>query len=438
MIGLRPTLARPTAMPRRRLLIPALVAALLAALAATAHARTGPCLPEAPDGPRCTVWTGKATFIADGDTLDVNVGGDGRGVYRVRITGLNAPELRVYSSRASRRRGECHAVAAANRLEQLVRRARGRVRVSARRASSRSGKRWRRSVAVRSGGRWRDAGRVLVSEGHALFLPNTVETHANLLYSALAQRAAIAQRRVWSPSACGVGPSQGAGLRLTVNWDADSNDAQNVNGEWVRIHNPSAGDVAVGGWTVRDSSARRYRLPAGATVPARGAITVFAGRGASGRGRFFWGSRVAIFENVLPDKPGTGDGAYLYDPQGDLRASMTYPCRVACGRPAGVAIAADPDRDETITVRNGSGAPLALGDLRVEAYPYGYAFGPGETLAPGTSLVVETGGDPSDDTALRRHWGFDGPILANGGGRVRVTTYRGIEVACDAWGRERC
>ena len=425
---------------RRRLSLQllALAAVLLAIAPASAAARTGPCLPEQPGGPRCTVWTGKATFIADGDTLDVNVGGDRRGVYRVRITGLNAPELSVYSSKASRRRGECHGVAAANRLEQLVRSARGRVRVSAKRASSRSGKRWRRSVAVRRGGRWRDVGRVLVSEGHALFLPNTVETHANLLYSSLAQRAAIAQRNVWSPSGCGSGPSQNAALRVTVNWDADSNDAQNINGEWVRITNDSAGDVPVGGWTVRDSSARRYRLPAGATVPARGAITVHAGRGDSGGGRFFWGSGVAVFENVLPDKPGTGDGAYLYDPQGDLRASMTYPCRVACERPAGVEISADPNRDETITVRNGGGSPLALEDLRVEAYPYGYAFAPGDVLAPGASLTIETGGDPSADTPQRRHWGFDQPILANGGGAVRVTTYRGIVVACDAWGREAC
>ena len=28
-----------------------------------------------------------------------------------------------------------------------------------------------------------------------------------------------------------------------------------------------------------------------------------------------------------------GDGAYLFDPQGDLRASMTYPCRIACTDP---------------------------------------------------------------------------------------------------------
>ena len=423
---------------RRFLLLLAAVCALLAAAAAPASARTGPCLPEQPDGPRCTVWTGKATFIADGDTLDVNVGGDGRGEYRVRITGLNAMELRVYSSRASRRRGECHAVAAANRLEQLVRRGRSRVRVSARRVSSRSGKRWRRSVAVRRGGRWRDVGRILVSEGHALFLPNTVESHANLAYSVLSQRAALARRRVWDPDACGAGPSQQADLRVTVNWDADSNDARNVNGEWVRITNRSSADVPVGGWTVRDSSARRYRLPAGARVPARGAITVFAGRGSSGGGRFFWGSSVAIFENALSEKPGTGDGAYLYDPQNDLRASMTYPCRVACARPPGIEVRADPDRDESIVVRNGAGAPLELGGLRVEAYPYGYTFGPGDVLGPGESLVLVTGGSSEDDSRLRRHWGFDRPILANGGGSVRVTDFRGVVAACDAWGRGSC
>ena len=40
----------------------------------------------------------------------------------VRMTGINAMEQSVYSSIASRRRGECHALEATSRLEQLIRR----------------------------------------------------------------------------------------------------------------------------------------------------------------------------------------------------------------------------------------------------------------------------------------------------------------------------
>ena len=47
-------------------------------------------------------------------------------VRRVPATGFNAMELTTYSHTASKRRGECHGVAAANRLEQLLRQRRWR------------------------------------------------------------------------------------------------------------------------------------------------------------------------------------------------------------------------------------------------------------------------------------------------------------------------
>src|SRR5215208_6183872 len=78
-------------------------------LPAAASAATGPCLP---DGPTCHFWTGKVTFIADGDTIDVRVAGR---VRTIRITGINAMELRRYSRYADRRRGDCNGVAATNR-----------------------------------------------------------------------------------------------------------------------------------------------------------------------------------------------------------------------------------------------------------------------------------------------------------------------------------
>src|SRR4051794_41735278 len=115
-------------MPRTlpRILLLAVATALIAAPTASArpHCTAG-------SGPRCFTWYGKVSLVADGDTIDVDVYGDGtRERRRIRLTGLNAPELRRYSRRRSRRRGECHAVAAANRLETLIRHwhRRGRLR----------------------------------------------------------------------------------------------------------------------------------------------------------------------------------------------------------------------------------------------------------------------------------------------------------------------
>src|SRR3954462_10518957 len=124
-------------MPRLRFALLAALALLLFAPAAS-RASMGPCLPEA-GSPRCHFWTGRTTFIADGDTIDVNIDGDGSGrSYPIRITGLNAMELTRYSKYPSRRRGECHGVAATAALEGMIRKAHMRVRLAAQDPASRS------------------------------------------------------------------------------------------------------------------------------------------------------------------------------------------------------------------------------------------------------------------------------------------------------------
>ncbi|HEX2085644.1 MAG TPA: lamin tail domain-containing protein [Solirubrobacteraceae bacterium] len=293
----------------------------LALAAPAAHAASGPCLPDG-SGPHCTFWTAKVVHVHDGDTIEATVRGR---ALRVRITGIQAMEQSVYSSFAARRRGECHAVAATNRLEQLVRGSRGVVRLAAQDPRSRSGKRRRRSVAVRDGrGGWRDVGHVLVAEGHALWLTNPVEWAWNAAYAAAAERAAAERRRLWHADACGAGPSAGAELDLRVNWDADGVDVANPNGEWIRVVNRSGREVALGGWWVRDSALRRYTFPAWASVAANDAVTVRVGPGDASGNVFHWGLREPAFENPAGDGRAVGDGAYLFDPDGDLRAFAIY------------------------------------------------------------------------------------------------------------------
>src|ERR1700750_2330235 len=113
------------------------IAGALILPASAAHARSGPCLPDYPHLAQCHVWNGTVRSVNDGDTLDAYVKGDGlAGVLRVRFTGINATELTAY--RAARRAGECHAVEATRRVEQLVRRSKGRVRLAAFYPESRS------------------------------------------------------------------------------------------------------------------------------------------------------------------------------------------------------------------------------------------------------------------------------------------------------------
>jgi endonuclease YncB( thermonuclease family) len=298
-----------------RVVLPLLVLLALLALAPSAQARQAPCRVDG-TGPACHVWTGKVTHVADGDGVYVDIAGDGtRRDVLVRMTGLNAMELTRYSHTASKRRGACHAKPATAALERLVRRR--TVRLAAMDLGRTDlGRRLRRHLAVRIDGRWVDAAEVLLAQGHALWLPNSGESAWNTLHHSAALRGAATGRHLFDPQACGAGP--GGDLTLSVNWDADGNDGENLNGEYVRVRNPGSAPVDLGGWWIRDSALRRATFPAGARVDPGASVLLRVGRGNADGRTFYWGLAAPAFEN-------SGDGAYLFDPQGDLRAHEIYP-----------------------------------------------------------------------------------------------------------------
>ncbi|MEV6300045.1 lamin tail domain-containing protein [Actinoplanes sp. NPDC051861] len=310
----------------RRLVTAATAAVLsLTGLAAPAQAATAACSATA-GSPRCQVWTGKVSWVADGDTLRVDLAGDGTTELKsIRVLGIQAMEQSKYSPKPANRRGDCHALAATARVEQLVKAGGGTVRITSISAASRSGDRPLRSVAVKINGRWQDIGLDLVRRGHALWLPFAGEWAWDEAYRAAAQQAAREKRALYDTDTCGVGPAQTAGLTLRVNYDPDGVDQQNLNGEWFQITNPSASAVSLAGWWVRDSGLRRYTFPAGTVVPADGAVYVHVGKGSATATDHYWGLTQPIFTNVDPAAHAYGDGGYLFDPQGDLRAWMIYP-----------------------------------------------------------------------------------------------------------------
>ncbi len=183
--------------------------------------------------------------------MNVRVRENGRWSKRtdVRLLSLQAMELTDYS-RAHGRRGECHAVAAAERLEFLLqgrRVKRRKARLAAFRASSRTAGacgRLRPGIAFRTNGSSRDAGAVLTRAGHVL----------------------------WDP--------------------------HGRSGDTAEQLDPGPG---------RQRHARC--------------------------GPFSGGQLDPVFENIKRGRRGIGDGAYLFDPQGDLRAWRMYPCHGTCSGP---------------------------------------------------------------------------------------------------------
>jgi endonuclease YncB( thermonuclease family) len=381
-------------------------------------------------------------YIADGDTVYVDLDHDGSSrIVTVRFTGINAMEQTVYSANPAARRGLCHAVQATSRLEQLIRGSGGRVRLAALDASSASRKRWRRAVAVKIHGRWRDVDRILVSEGLAVWLANSNEWIWNQPYSVLAERAAAAHRGIWDPTACGRGPEDWAQLALTVNGDADGTDDENLDGEWVRIRNlDPARSVHLGGWTLRDSAPGGYKLPDWVTITPGEELTVHVGSGADTWTELFEGSRKAIFDNATGGGHGVGDTALLLDPQGDVRAWSSYPCRIACADPnaGALKVTADPVGRESVTVRNVGTAAIDLDGYRLWSPPHVYAFPVRSVVRPGEALKVQVVGDPEEDTRLLKSWGKPGTILTDAGDVVRLTNLRGTELDCYAFGAATC
>lgn len=408
---------------------------LIAAFSAqAAEAWTGRCLPPA-EAQTCHIWNGKVTFVGDGDTVYVDVWGDGRrSSLPVRMTGINATEQTVYSSIASRRRGECHALEATARLERLLKRNRWRVRLYSLNPAAHSGRRLRRVVAAKIGGRWRDLGRKLITEGHAVWLPNRGEHAWNVDYARRFEYAAGKRRNLWDPTYCGAGPQDESPLKVIVNGDTNF-----LSDEWVRVRNlDPVNEVHLGGWWVRDSELNRFVFPEWATLPPGESLTVYAGEGAHTWTEFFWGRQNQLFGNIGPN--GDGDAAYLVDPHGDIRAWMTYPCVRNCTDPAQdvLKVTAKPRGREYLTVRNVGSFAVDLEGYRLHSPPQSYPFGRDSVLNPGEEMRIWATGDPAQDTRLEKHWGETGPFLNNGGDKVRLSNLRGTVLDCFTWGRGRC
>jgi endonuclease YncB( thermonuclease family) len=441
-----------------------IIAACLCALAAAcvaapaAHASfTAPCLHGAKH-PRCTFWSARVTMVADGDTIKVVLAGDRSRTRRlIRLDGINAMELSHYSTRQRNRRGACHAVAAAGLVARYVKRSHWHVRLAAQHASSATGgrHRLRRSVWVKVRGHWTDLAKLELRAGLALWLPNGREWAHNLEYHVLAEEARVAQRGLYDPASCGYGPDQDLPIRVAVNWDANGPDSHHRNGEWVDVFNNGARPLRLGGWWLRDSWLRYgahhvpgFRFPAGTVVAPGGAVRLHMGRGRDTARSFYWRRTRAVFENVTHNRKRMGDGAYLFDPQGDLRASSIYPCVVACHDPLRglVRLRVRARGRESVTIRNVTGAPIDLeGQVlklhvrgRNDHYVFGYAFGARSVIPPGARMRIVPGGSPRRDRPLLRHMGRRRHVLADRGGVLSLRTDSDLRTACASWGRAHC
>jgi len=239
--------------------------------------------------------------VIDGDTLDV-AGPDGS-VVRVRLIGINAPEL-----------GECLYDEAADALRALA--SGGEiVLVTDLSEADRFGRKLR-YVEVEG----QDAGAVLIRLGLAVPRAVPPDTLRDFSYRAVQGEAEAAGVGRWDDELCaavGTAAPDDVSIEIEVRADADGDDELNLNDEWVAFTNTGDLPIDLEGWTVADAAFHRYTFGRLAIQPGS-SVTLYTGCGVDSLRERFWCNRdSAIWNN-------DGDVVRLLDAVGNEVVSHRY------------------------------------------------------------------------------------------------------------------
>jgi endonuclease YncB( thermonuclease family) len=391
----------------------------LAAVAAFLAAVASAIVFAAPDA-GATTATAQIVAVRDGDSVTMKV--PGRGTIGVHLIGINAPL------------GSCTADQAKLKLEGLLQpndvvKIKGDLN-----APVDSYGEIHLRVFTTSG---KEAVRSLLKKGLGVAMPDSGATSwANTHYRKWEQVGQDRGRNLWKPNKCGTGPTQAADLRLRVRWDADGPDDSTLSGEWVEVINVGSKAVNLGGWRLSDatdSTDHTYSFPSTTLQPGQ-KIRIVGGPGSG-----HWGNTSQLFGQV-------GDGAYLFDPDTDIRAYFEFPCLTDCTDPLIGKVSvlahydpAGPDSEdingEWIDVTNVSNGSIDLYDHFLRNGIYTYLFDGPTVLQKGQylRLHVGTGNDGARAWGIERYWGKDHPILNNDADTVELLGLDGTPVAAHTW-----
>jgi len=103
----------------------------------------------------------------------------------------------------------------------------------------------------------------------------------------------------------------------TVNADAEGDDRENLNDEYVIFENTGDDPIDLAGWTVEDEAGRSYEFPQGFTLEAGTTVTLRTGSGTDTETDLYWGSGSPIWNN-------NGDTVIVTTDSGDRILEMSY------------------------------------------------------------------------------------------------------------------
>lgn len=236
--------------------------------------------------------------ITDGDTIRVSIGGV---VEPLRLIGINTPEG-----------GECMATEATARLTTLV--AGQTVQLESDVSDRDQYDRLLRYVYVNG----LFVNEVMVREGLALAHRYEPDTGKAVILEAAQSLAEADKVGMWASDACGVAATGDIRVGF-IRYDADGNDNENLNDEWVEIVNQGSTEVDLTGWVVKDESAsHRYNFPNGFTIGAGSTVRLHTGCGTDTSTFLYWcNTGSAIWNNG-------GDTVFILDPNGNIVDAKSY------------------------------------------------------------------------------------------------------------------
>ena len=405
-------------------------------------------LPTAQAGPTTRYQYGTVTAISDGDTIYVDIAGDGRAVgVPIRNADLQATEMHGAGGRP-----ECGAQAARNLMARLTP-VGSKVRLASwynttSGTDPKGATRLLRYVDAYNPSTRKydiDVQRRVLDAGLGVWGTSTENARVTGYHAATA-RAMTRRVGLFNPTLCGTGPA--ASVVSWIHYDAD-NEATMENSEYIRLQNTSSRDLPIAGWHLRDAThtmykgGTYYRFPAGSVIRAKGVVTVFPGRGTDdpAHGRFFLQyTRKPVYPNVTNSAAGyPGHTTYLQDPRYNIRSWADYPCLSGCRAPA-VRIGAVQYRgpDEYVDVRTDPGVTTAVNLSGVEVTNDGWSkeIKPGTVLRPGQTLRVY-GIRHGIDAGLAMYWNrrFAGGMFEDTGDTVQLRTAGSEVFSTFRWGR---
>jgi len=102
-----------------------------------------------------------------------------------------------------------------------------------------------------------------------------------------------------------------------VHEDAEGDDHENLNDEYVVFENTGSATLDISGWTVEDEADHTYTVPQGTTVEPGEQITLYTGSGSDSDAELYWGSGSAIWNNG-------GDTVFVTNDDGETVIEYEY------------------------------------------------------------------------------------------------------------------